>query len=151
MVVFDLDGTLVDTRLAVVEAYHMAGVKPADIRWGQPWHTWLKDPAAHEHKNYVYPIALKRLAKALPLLEVACRMRAPVITGASFLAVKAVCERFSVELDVRLMSARLEDKVAWLNAQGPGTYVDDDAAVRAAVEGGTPWDPISPEEYRLSF
>lgn len=150
MLAFDLDGTLVDTEVATRKAYRWAGVKMPRGAWGKPWREWLNDPEAHAHKQRVYPIALKAHARALPLLQVAVRLNAPVLTGASYDTVAAILETFHVRLDVRLIGATAEDKLAWLSVNPRGTYVDDDARFRERVEEETPWSAISPEEWLRS-
>jgi len=148
--VFDLDGTLVHTRTAVIQAYLAVGVAmPADA-WGKPWQSWLKDETLHRRKNEVYPEALRAYAAPMPLLEVAVRLDAPVITGASRDAVRAVRATFAPTLNIALVGANRTEKTWWLSAQKdkiPGTYVDDNPLVRVRMrEDLKSWKVISPGE-----
>ena len=56
---FDLDGTLVNTRLAVKEAYRQVGIEMPDDAWGKPWTEWLNNKFAHDAKAKIYPDVLK--------------------------------------------------------------------------------------------
>jgi phosphoglycolate phosphatase-like HAD superfamily hydrolase len=46
MVSFDLDGVIVDSRVAIAEAYATAGVTVPDDWWGRSWRSWLPEAAA---------------------------------------------------------------------------------------------------------
>lgn len=103
MVVFDVDGVLVDSRQAVYESYREAGIEMPDDAWGKPWYQWLphvtKNPSGiHELKNAAY---LRRIAN-LPLLsgaDVAQRLvkdkscKVAFVTGASRSATEGILRR----------------------------------------------------------
>lgn len=170
---FDLDGTLVDTREAVRQAYLCAGVSMPDEAWGLPWETWLEDPAAHDRKNAAYPDCLRRYAVKLPLLDVCRRLGGVVITGASAGAVSAIKVAFDCpDLAVALTGARRAEKLDFLQtvaaasqtmldlvqsnndglpAKFRGVYVDDDPVTRTLIEEHTTWLTPTPEEFLLSF
>lgn len=86
---FDLDGTLIHNRQAVVEAYRMAGIDMPYDAWGKPASAWLPEDAAQAHaaKNQFYPKALELYAKpgrALNLFRaVAYHNDVLIVTGAS--------------------------------------------------------------------
>ena len=71
-VVFDLDGTLADTRDLVRRAYDLVGVHMPEHAWGLPAEAWL---AAHNGRATVPD------ARALPAVaeEVSRRLRVPVV------------------------------------------------------------------------
>lgn len=149
-IVFDLDGTLVDTREAVRLAYLEAGIVMPDHAWGLAWHEWLFDPAVHARKVEIYPRFVAELAVGLPLLQTALTHHVPVITGASRRAVQAVQIKFG-PLNVVLAEASLRQKIEYLNWYGPsgGTYVDDNELARAEIERRTKWKTESPRSSLL--
>jgi hypothetical protein len=147
MLVFDLDGTLVDTRAAVEAAYSAVGVRMPSNAWGKPWKEWLKDEELHRRKNAVYPIALALYAKRLPLMEHCLRANARVITGASREAVRGIKRILEPRLRVVLHGASLAEKIAWLSCfPQPGVYVDDSAEANARVALETGWRTLLPYE-----
>lgn len=168
MWVFDLDGTLVDTRLAVLDAYGRAGVNMPEDAWGLPWQDWLITPegrpdfAKHALKNAAYPDCVARLARRLDLLEFAVSNRCPILTGASRPAVETIEACFGVTLNVRGYSMTVTDKVFWLRGvtavgkktledEGPtNVYVDDDTYARGVIRASTDWRVLCPKHaYRL--
>mgnify|MGYP000959187926 CR=1 FL=1 len=165
LVVFDLDGTLVDTRDAVVTAYAEVGIHMPTQAWGRPWQDWLPGSASlngrsakdvHAAKNRVYPACLARLARPTPLLTYAAVKQSSVITGASKEAVEAIQQQFNVKLNVGGYNMTLNDKIYWLNEAYQSAedciYIDDDESTREHVYYGTHWRPLCPHHaYRLLF
>lgn len=158
MWVFDLDGTLVDTRRAVLDAYGRAGVNMPEDAWGLPWQDWLITPegrpdfARHALKNAAYPDCVARLARRLDLLEFAVSNRCPILTGASRPAVEAIEACFGVTLNVRGYSMKVGDKVSWLRGEGDvySVYVDDDENARRTIRVATSWRVLCPTHaYQL--
>lgn len=155
MFVFDLDGTLVDTREAVRQAYLAVGVVYPTGAWGIPWQEWTQlsgndAERIHTAKNAAYPAALKKYAKRLPLLPYALYLDAPILTGASRGAVRTLEEWLGVKLNVVLTSATTSDKINWLNDHMSSNalthvYVDDDMKVCRQVEEGTSWLSLVPK------
>ncbi len=139
-----MDGTLVDTHLAVRKAYEAVGVEMPDDAWGRPWIEWLKDGDAHRQKNLIYPKMLRKYARSLPLLDYAVRHKSPVITGASATAAVAVMNQFKI--DVVLVGANAERKKNYLSHRPPGIYVDDHEATRRLIHETTQWETFSPQE-----
>ena len=147
---FDLDGTLLDTKQAVIEAYRAAGVEMPPDAWGKPWQSWLKFRHIHEWKNEHYPAMLRQHVKLLPLWPYAIAGH-EIITGASEAAVRVIERYFIVKLNVKRFSATAQDKIDYLLTIPPGVYVDDDAETRRLTEEQTKWRAISPEEFLRSF
>lgn len=90
VVVFDLDGVLVDSKDMVKRAYAEVGVYMPDYVWGLPWQSWLGDPSAHEAKTAVYlDMITDEGVTELSGVDVARRVRTEglgrvmVLTGAS--------------------------------------------------------------------
>ncbi len=148
MYIFDLDGTLVDTRAAVKEAYRRVGVTMPDDAWGVPWTAWLKSKSLHENKAKAYPRCLKEFASKLPLFDFAQKHQAPIITGASTLAVQAIEKEFG-QLNIIKTYASRQEKIKWIINICDGTfkvptgagnrvegviYVDDDEVVIARLQ-----------------
>lgn len=76
-VAFDVDGTLVDTRWHVTEAYRRAGVELPDDAWHRSWEEWLPalvgDEARmiHSRKNREYRYLLdEKPLRILPAGEI---------------------------------------------------------------------------------
>ena len=96
--VFDLDGTLLDSRDAVKRAYLEAGVEMPDGVWGSPWQSWC-GIAAHSVKTRIYRDMLMRgEVPTLPAMDVVRELLAAdeyvgILTGASHEAVTCVMER----------------------------------------------------------
>lgn len=160
MIVFDLDGTLIDTREAVREAYLAAGVEMPDAAWGKPWHEWLLQDRTteeavkiHRKKNELYREALRHYGCILPCLSYALQLGAPIITGASITGVSHVKawldENGYRGLNVALSGATYDLKQMWLNTvhSTRGIYVDDDADARAKLRESTRWLITSPEQF----
>jgi phosphoglycolate phosphatase-like HAD superfamily hydrolase len=156
--VFDLDGTLVNSRAAVTEAYRRAGVVMPEDAWGKPWQEWLVDPVTralrhdvHNEKNRIYLSVLEELGQHTDLgLRVRMGFGAPatVITGASPQAVQSMrqCGLLSDTVKVEAYHLTAIGKVDWLATHGWGTYVDDDPRVRQLVKSFTTWCVYAPEE-----
>lgn len=149
VIVTDLDGTLVDTREAVLAAYREVGVEPPPGAWGRPWREWLDDISLHRRKNEIYPRHLHERAKALPALKLVQHAanegaRVIVLTAASEDAALVVFDRFHIVHNARLYAGlSLERRVeiaASLRREHtePVIYLDDDAANVAAVAAVCP-------------
>jgi len=155
VIVYDLDGTLIDTHEAVRQAYLVAGVEMPDDAWGKTWQEWLPDFQKHNLKNLAYPEMLRKYAKPLPLYYDAIKSRDAVLTGASREAVYAIKKIFP-GLRIAMMRATRKRKLAWLRRQRvsiskPGIYVDDDEITRELVRKELPWwVTLSPEEFLVS-
>lgn len=159
MIVFDLDGTLIDTREAVREAYLAAGVEMPDAAWGKPWHTWLPQlpnlrlspEEIHKIKNANYKHCLREHGRVLPCLQYAVQLDAPIITGASVQAIAHVKTWLSEQgyhlRSVDLFGASYDMKQFWLNTTSRGIYVDDDVDVRVKLRESTRWLVASPEQF----
>ncbi len=142
MYIFDLDGTLVDTRDAVREAYKRVGVTMPDSAWGKPSSAWLPIPWLVKQKNVHYLKCLEMHADKLPLFDYAQREKCPIITGASRQAVAHVQTIYG-QLNIELCGASRERKVEYLQNIRPHpkerlTYVDDDSHTRNLVRKKVP-------------
>ena len=92
--IFDIDGTLVDTRVALRDAYIAAGVDPsliAEFCGKSPWKAWCTQEI-HDKKTALYRSALLKYGKrgpAYPLLKYVKSIGVEVaaLTGASASAV----------------------------------------------------------------
>tara|TARA_R110000824_G_scaffold58288_1_gene157709 strand:- start:3433 stop:3933 length:501 start_codon:yes stop_codon:yes gene_type:complete len=135
---FDLDGTLVNTRLAVKEAYRQVGIEMPDDAWGKPWTEWLNNKFAHDAKAKIYPDVLKEFAEPLPLYRYVQQTQAPVITGASRDAVRAINDMFG-SLNVIITCATRQRKVEIIQQyihekKDDITYVDDDIQMHKEIK-----------------
>jgi FMN phosphatase YigB (HAD superfamily) len=147
---FDLDGTLLDNKQAVIEAYRVAGVEMPPDAWGRPWKEWLFNSNQHDLKNAAYPSMLEKYGRPLPALDI-MRMWWPnthILTGASPGAANAALDFLHVGRHVGIdwgMTTR--DKLAWLRQEyrpyEPCLYYDDDEAFLEEVKKETSWHTVS--------
>lgn len=152
MHVFDMDGTLVDTRVAIKEAYRLAGINMPDDAFGRPWRKWCP-VAVHQNKNVHYQKTIELASEmwCMGALRELVLLHRPVyiLTGASTEAVHAVIRRFNIHPSVRFKAElSRHQKANWLLIHGLGVYVDDDAQTRVIVERKTQWKVFSPEAFR---
>lgn len=126
--IFDLDGTLVDTRVAVEESYRQAGATMPPSAWGKPWHEWTTEEV-HKKKIELYPTVLEEYLEVFPYAYVA-RDLAPnafILTSASQEAVRAVLECIGMKIPLLGNSLSIDKKIERLNAlDRECTYFDDD-------------------------
>ena len=141
MIVFDLDGCLIDSGELIRQSYRDAGASPPAGFLTLGHHDWLADETAHARKNAAY---LRRLAGGpltfLPAWQVAERLRGegrPValLTGAPDGTIR-VLESRAPSWPFMFAQAALTPagKTAWLAGAGHGVYVDDQRYV--ALPGG---------------
>ncbi len=134
VIVFDLDGTLIDSEDMIKASYLEAGVTPPDDILSLGHHDWIEEEhreAVHARKNAAY---LRRLAqgyKTLPPWSAAEKLdgagyETAILTGAP--------EGTIIPLVMRapswpFLAARVgvtpAEKALWLEDQDYGTYVDD--------------------------
>jgi FMN phosphatase YigB (HAD superfamily) len=147
--VFDLDGTLFDTRALVREAYLKAGVVMPDDAWGKPAVEWLPDVTDREHWKWIHEkktIYYDRLIReSPPARTTACRAMIDlalsgcptyIITGASREATTALLSGLqSYHYRVLGCGCNLEVKVFTVQKVGARgmVYVDDDAKACEAM------------------
>jgi phosphoglycolate phosphatase-like HAD superfamily hydrolase len=116
---FDLDGTLFDTREAVRLAYLEAGAElPEDGSWwGRPAREWLRDPdgSIHRRKNAIYLANLDRV-RTLPAFQLYEQLapRVGIATGASRAAATGLLEYWGVPRDNLFPELSLEGKAELL-------------------------------------
>lgn len=144
----DLDGTLVDTRTAVEEAYKAVGVTPPEGFWGCPWTEWLSDPIAHERKAIVYPTFLSQHGRLLPLAQelvqqVKFGRTVQILTGASLAGYRAALRLIPVSSKKVFFQCGLtgDQKIQWLQQYSGGVYWDDDERFLERVARETAWTP----------
>jgi phosphoglycolate phosphatase-like HAD superfamily hydrolase len=152
-VVFDLDGTLADTRKAVEMSYSYFGVRMPKDAWGKPWQEWLPDAAGsfkdacliHVAKNEIYPKMINRYARRLPPADLAFKLfenniPIQVLTGASedatisvlnFLQLTGMIKVLGTGMtfeqkNKKIYAAWMSSCIAWNGRQEPMIYIDDD-------------------------
>jgi hypothetical protein len=159
-VVFDLDGTLVDTEYAVIDAYAAVGITYPAEAWGKPWQAWLPKLVGdeevacqiHDLKNVAY-LALIDAGKVeeLPAATLARTLvkipefMVTTLTGASLDATAALCDTLGLERVGMLTGYTLGSKVAWLNGDHgelPGIYFDDNAEALSVIRVRTKWATV---------
>jgi len=125
--VFDLDGTLVDTREANRQAYLRAGIEPAHDFHQIPWQRWTVKEI-HDQKNLYLPDEMKIYAQRLPLLDLALSLNALVLSNISSEALDALLEVVP-ERNRLLIKYEMppNQKVRYLGQElgGEGVYFDD--------------------------
>lgn len=156
LLAFDLDGTLVDTKEAVTEAYKTAfrivegslDNMPEDF-FGKPASAWLKNPEVYRVKKLLYPDFLRRLAKPLPLAKLYSLEGGMILTGASIQAAQEVL--IACELPPWKGGAwgcTTRDKVEMLNAvETPGIYFDDDLEASKQIAKATNWEVVCTTQF----
>lgn len=160
-VVFDLDGTLIDTQKAVKMSYAYFGVRMPDEAWGKPWMEWLPEAAGsfhqaclvHAAKNEIYPNMIHKYAKRLPPSDLAVHLikngvRVRVLTGASPEGAKASLDFLGLMKIVKIIGtgANSDQKLKKLSSEGksswnemakkkePVFYIDDDIRMIEKIE-----------------
>jgi phosphoglycolate phosphatase-like HAD superfamily hydrolase len=147
---FDLDGTLVDTRKVIRDAYTHAGHPPPEDFFGKTFAEWFKGDAIEaqrvhslkqqyymEHAKEVRPLPLMSLFTAL-----AIGGRAPrIFTGASYNALQILAYHFPIIAQVEwLCSLTLEAKIRTMNESNvPGIMFEDNAAAAVLMRASTEW------------
>lgn len=151
MIVFDLDGTLIDTRAANELAWRATlGRSPPPDFYERNWMEWASE-GAHEEKLRRYPWALERHPpRVLPLMAVALRERSfgSIVLSAISPEGLAVVSRLVLplrRLDI-VPGLDIERKVLHLilleSIRGAGVYVDDSAATCQLVRERTGWQTL---------
>lgn len=153
---FDVDGTLIDNRQLVREAYELAGVKLSDADWarcfGKTFGEWLVEWCdgdytraweVHRAKNQYYHELIDRLATKdnhiLPPTLLAHELLSQqreiyIVTGASNVAAVTVLQFLTLEsIHPAYVTAALsiEGKINWIRELGT-IHIDDDERI---VEG----------------
>lgn len=148
--VFDLDGTLVDSRDAVIASYKDVGIEMKPWHWGKPWRVWLEQACldagmpsgsaakVHEAKGRRYTHHRERVRTLPPrrLLENSTSdVLLCIISGASFEAIMGYLISWGLSSHVRIVrgSLTLEQRIETLesirdltrNAEGGEIYDDD--------------------------
>jgi len=140
LLAFDLDGTLVDSRDAVLKSYRAAGVEPPEDFWGKPWRAWLSDKRAHDRKNEEFrkPDTLK-LVKRLKTMKLFCQDHSIVLTAASATAARVMLDYYDLRPAALFWELDAEGKVEVLNSHPSGIYFDDDKSICDMVKRRTSW------------
>ncbi len=148
--IFDLDGTLFDTKGLVVLAYLRAGVDMPPEAWGQPAQAWLPQivgknwKATHRLKTTEY---LKLLSKQRPpMLSAASMLRnargvgitCHILTGASQQSTQLILanQLQTYEYSIIGSGMRVEakaDRLRMLAHPKYMAYIDDDEAACAYI------------------
>ncbi len=137
---FDLDGTLVDSRATVLQAYRLVGVEPPPDFFYRPWKEWLHDEEKHQQKNAVYLGMLKHV-KPLPLMSLYHTLICPrlIMTGASKLAAMAIATKFSLDQRSLIYELSVEDKIRRMNAMRSGIMFEDQLDAATKMRKETQW------------
>lgn len=137
---FDLDGTLADTKEAVIESYIRAGAprEQVEANWGKPWKVWC-DAEMHARKNQIYLRDCIGRVKRLPPVNLFANKFSIILTGASLVAAEAVCKRLGIRPREIFPELTAEGKANLLDGLFPGLFIDDDAAACEAVRRRGKW------------
>lgn len=131
--IFDVDGVLCDTRLAVKLAYKEVGVEFPEYAWGLPKQEWFVDEEAHDKKNACYPAFLARYGVRSPICDFVSDLLATpfsdvaILSSASESAVRSVLDFVGLsEVYILGSGYSAAEKYNALQEHWPrGFYVDD--------------------------
>ncbi len=137
---FDLDGTLIDSREAVLESYRAVGVEPPPDFFMRSWHEWLSDSTLHDAKNRVY-IQKLSLIKPLPLIRLYFDLGQPsILTGASSVAVDMIAKAFGLKRRMIYPELTLVDKIKMMNnIKEGGIMFEDQLEAAQRMRSETKW------------
>lgn len=136
MIVWDLDGTLVDTRKANLYAYESIGVTPPVDFDTRPWQDWCTEKD-HNRKSDVIHLYLDKYARPTVLMPWYRQVGGTVLTNASWPVVKWCFEKFDLAPVLHGYTPNM--KVEWLAARPPGVYLDDSKRTIELVRRKTNW------------
>jgi len=154
MSVFDVDGTLFDSRSAIAWSYAVAGVRYSDHVWGIPWTQWLPETVgsweaaqqvhADKQRTYLDMIDAGQVSP-LPAAEIFIELMADphwsvsIASGASKEAVGRLLRTIGIDLNTvpHVTSADTQEKRNFLTRLTPEYsqlwYFDDDQTAGAQV------------------
>lgn len=138
---FDLDGTLIDSRSVVLEAYRSVGVEPPSDFFIKTWREWLPDAQKHTAKNEIY-LKLIHKIQPLPLLELYRSLdgRCMIMTGASMVAATAIAKQFGLNTKTMLCQMSIDQKVHQMNIfSAPGIMFEDQREAAEIMRSKTRW------------
>lgn len=136
--VFDLDGTLVQTRAANLAAYKELGVEPPEDFHIRPWQEWCTKEV-HDAKGQIIARYLQVAAHATPLMPVYDQIGTAILTNASDEVVHTLCGMFETLRRATIVQLKPDQKVAWLRKRPPGFYFDDSIPTVLKVREQTRW------------
>lgn len=146
--VFDLDGTLVDTRAAHEAAYREVGVEPPEDFHIRPWQDWCHE-RVHSEKNALLPRHLAQTARLLPAFKILEAMGGEILTNASEESFAAIVAVFPALSQYRATRGKTpKEKFLWLleqqgDSMSPGVYLDDNEGLVRQVRRQTRWQALS--------
>lgn len=142
LLVFDLDGTLIDSKRAVFEAYRKVGLFPPEDWWGKPFSAWSDDWRAHDRKNEYYPEMLLKYGRRLPCADLMEITGGIILTGASREATLYALQFLNLGADT-ISGCDEAAKLRELERLGEfGIYFDDDYRFCQRVRELTKWQAI---------
>lgn len=138
---YDLDGTLADTREAVLTAYRAVGVEPPADFFGLPWKAWLKDAELHAAKNRVYREIAPQYIRPTKLVELYRLTGGIIITGASENAARTVLSALDINSSPEMFcELDMFAKSRVLNEYGEhGIVFEDSPTICAYLKETTQW------------
>lgn len=150
--VFDLDGTLIETREANLAAYRSIGIEPPGDFHIRPWQEWVS-PENHEKKQDVLPRFMLEHSKLLPahaiLAAMAGECNCQVLTNASDRTLEIVRVLFPVFRRYTIRNNMSPDmKLEFLKSRAAsGIYFDDNEELVERVRKETRWQAVSVSQF----
>lgn len=126
----DFDGVLVETGLAVINAYRKAGARNPWLSQNMHWTEWCS-PEVHEKKNEIFIQTCATECRVLPLYEYALKNNGVILSSCSQKAFNALKDAFKIELPVLGIGLTKDEKFSELmrqDAQESFFYMDDSLA-----------------------
>ncbi len=126
MIVFDLDGTLVETMTANFHAYRAVGEVPPNDFHQVPWQSWTSKEM-HDAKNKVLPQYMGVHAKETPLMDVARELgdRCLIVSNISEEALGCLRDYIDLrEFNIK-HGLNIAEKIKVIREVGGSIYFDD--------------------------
>ena len=146
--VYDMDGTLIDTKEAVFRAYESANFNMTEELWNKPWQEIGISKEQHDEKCKIYPHFLKKYSKPLALYYLYQKIPGYILTGASLDACREIVKLYNIPHYMIKCNLTKEEKIQILQGLGYENcyYYDDDVSIENDIITRTRYTFINANE-----